>query len=70
MPQYQEKALLFLSQIPSEKNTLIRRFEAIGMPAIDNAYQSQALLQLKKYYCAQQQCLKCAIGHEVLKLKP
>lgn len=67
LPQYQEKALSFLSEIPCEKNALVRRFEAIGMPKVDSAYQSQALLQLKKRYCDMQQCLSCAIGHEVLK---
>jgi hypothetical protein len=67
LSQYQEKALAFLSEIPCEKNALIRRFEAIGMPKVDSAYQSQALLQLKKRYCNMQHCLSCAIGHEVLK---
>jgi hypothetical protein len=67
LSQYQEKALAFLSEIPCEKNALIRRFEAIGMPKVDSAYQSQALLQLKKRYCDMQHCLSCAIGHEVLK---
>lgn len=67
LPRYQEKALAFLSEIPCEKNVLVRRFEAIGMPKVDSAYQSQALLQLKKRYCDVQGCLSCAIGHEVLK---
>ncbi len=67
LPQYQEKALRFLEAIPAERNAVLRKFEHAGMPKVQTAYQSQALLQLRKAYCQQQNCLNCAIGHQVLK---
>jgi hypothetical protein len=33
----------------------------------ENAADSQALLQLKKYYCDKKRCLECSIGFAVLK---
>jgi hypothetical protein len=52
--------------IPPEKNIIVDKFKEIGMGA-KNAFQTQALLQLKKEYCAQKKCLKCAIGVHLLK---
>jgi len=36
---------------------------------IENAYDSQALLQLKQSFCDQKKCLTCAIGTDLLKLQ-
>jgi hypothetical protein len=32
-----------------------------------NAYDTQALLELKNNYCAKKRCLHCAIGIKILK---
>ena len=66
LPQYQEKALHFLESMPAEQNAVITRFKQIGL-TVQTAYESQALLQLKKHYCNKQKCLECAIGYEILK---
>jgi len=35
----------------------------------ENAYDTQALIQLKKVYCDERNCLRCRIGHKVLTLQ-
>ena len=45
-----EKALYWLSQIPSEKNKITRGFENEGIKC-DNAGHSQAIIELKEQYC-------------------
>lgn len=64
--QYKEKALQLLEALPAEKNKVIDGWAALGLNT-DTAYQSQALLQLKKHYCDRQQCLNCSIGNAILK---
>ena len=61
-----DKALEWLTQLPPEKNSITRRFSALGIKAA-NALQSQALIQLKTQYCDRKQCLHCSIGHQLLK---
>lgn len=56
---------LFLS-LPAEKNKIIEEFGKIGLNA-QNAFESQAYLELKKYYCDAKNCLNCNIGLQVLK---
>ena len=53
------------SEIISEKNTIIDKFNGIGLVS-SNSYQSQALLQLKKEYCNTNKCLSCAIGQKLI----
>ncbi len=60
-----EKAILLLEEIPAEKNNIINNWNNIGIKC-DSAYDSQALLQLKKNYCNEKKCLRCRIGHKVL----
>ena len=65
-PYYKDKALQLLEAIPAEKNKIIDQWKGLGLEP-NSAYQTQALLQLKKVYCTQQRCLSCAIGGEILK---
>lgn len=61
-----ENMLALLRTIAPEKNTIIQKF-ATQKCTIENAMQTQALLELKKNYCDKQQCLQCAIGNALLK---
>jgi hypothetical protein len=63
-----DKALQLLEQIPSESNAIITDWQKLGISS-DTAYDSQALIQLKKQYCDEKKCLQCRIGHKVLTLK-
>jgi hypothetical protein len=63
---YKEKALHWLQQLPAESNSILRRFEKIGIRAA-GAGDAQALLFLEKNYCSQRRCLDCAIGNALLR---
>jgi hypothetical protein len=61
----QDKALALLEKIPAEKNSVVNEWGRLGIHA-KNAYESQALIQLKKKYCDEKKCLRCTIGHKIL----
>ncbi len=65
-PQFVDRALDFLEEIPAENNIIIAKYLESGVKA-HNAFLSQALLQLNKYYCTQKKCLNCGIGIKILK---
>ena len=52
--------------IPAEQNVIIEKFKIFGLQ-VNNVYESQALLELKKNYCDHKKCLDCTIGHFILK---
>jgi hypothetical protein len=61
-----EKALKLLGQTAAEKNTVIRKWSELDVPA-GNAHASQALLELKNSYCDRKRCLSCSIGNYLIK---
>lgn len=61
----QERALEWYEQIKPEKNRITDKFISLGL-VISNAKHSQAVLQLKQYYCDQKRCLECRFGHELI----
>jgi hypothetical protein len=65
----QEKALQLLDDIPAEQNNVLEQWEATGWK-VQNAAQSQALLQLYNNYCTQKRCLECSIGHSIMRSGP
>jgi len=61
-----DRALRFLEELKPEKNNIIENWKKLGIrPA--SAYQTQALLHLKKQYCHPKKCMHCAIGNAVMK---
>ena len=66
--ELKDKALQILEEIPSERNSIITNWQNIGLSST-SAYDSQALIQLKKQYCDEKKCLRCRIGHKVLTLQ-
>jgi len=63
------KAFQMLEEIPAERNSILSGWQKLGINA-ENAFDSQALLQLKRQYCDERKCLRCRIGHKVLTLQP
>lgn len=61
-----EEIIQLASSIPSEKNTIVDRFNELKNISV-NAYESQSLLELKNNYCNSKRCLDCAIGSSILK---
>jgi hypothetical protein len=63
-----EKAIEILHSIKAEKNFILDKWESIGIK-VNDAYDSQALIQLRKEYCDKKRCTKCLIGHKLLNIK-
>ncbi|GIQ57772.1 hypothetical protein Flavo103_09080 [Flavobacterium collinsii] len=61
-----EDLIAFMNQVAPESNAVIDKFEFFGIKA-KNAFETQALLELKKEYCNQKGCLGCALGIALLK---
>lgn len=59
------KALEWLQQIPAESNHIITNWKKYIL--VNAAFDSQAVLQLKKNYCKEKRCLECAAGNAILK---
>ena len=65
---YKDKALHWLLEINAEKNAITKGFGELSI-ANKNAFDSQALIQLKNEYCNRKKCLDCAAGNKLLKDK-
>jgi hypothetical protein len=61
-----EELIDLLGNIQAEKNVIIEKFFNFGIQS-KNAFESQALLQLKNEYCNQKRCMECAVGLELMK---
>jgi len=66
--ELKDKAIQILEKIPGERNSIVSAWQNVGIKS-ESAYDSQALLQLKKQYCDEKKCLRCRIGHKVLTMK-
>ncbi len=64
-----EKAMRWLNETEPENNNIIRIFQTEGI-SVENAGDTQALLELKKNYCDKRRCLECEIGIKLLSLSP
>ena len=63
--EFKERALDLLQDVDVEKNSIVDKMKGLGMRA-ESAFDSQALLQLKKAYCSEKKCLDCAIGNQII----
>lgn len=62
----QEASFDLLEKIKTERNSLTYGWAQQGVK-MENAYFSQAMLQLSKIYCASKQCSSCFVGKARLK---
>jgi len=60
-----ENAIQFLHDCKAENNIITRNWKRNGVNS-ESAYQSQALLHLKNFYCNQKKCLNCKIGNHII----
>jgi len=58
-------SIQFYEEIFAEDNKIIRYWARLGIK-VENAFDSQALIELKTNYCDTIKCLHCAIGHNLL----
>ena len=68
IPACQDSAISLLQELPPESNSIIAMFAATGIKCND-AFTSQALIQLRRQYCEARKCLYCRIGHRMLSKK-
>ena len=61
-----EHLLNSMMQMKPELNDVILSYKRLGIN-IHSAFDTQALLQLKKCYCEKVLCMHCAIGNHILK---
>jgi hypothetical protein len=64
--KYKEKALKWLERTSAESNSITKGFQTLGIEN-KNAFDSQALIELKNEYCSKKRCLDCSIGNALLK---
>lgn len=60
-----DKIIPVLRRMKSERNQITMEWEQIGM-SIRNAFESQSLISLYKYFCTYKKCLSCGIGKSIL----
>lgn len=63
---FRQKAFNLLEKLPPEQNSVVKKWQSLGI-AVPDAFNSQALLNLKQLYCDKKRCLYCRIGNELLK---
>ncbi len=61
-----ERAFTMMSEVKVEQNNIVRLWRECGVE-VNNACDSQALIQLKKY-CDSKDCLRCRIGYHYLRI--
>ncbi|TVQ88050.1 MAG: DUF2851 family protein [Bacteroidetes bacterium] len=65
-PEIKEQAITLLAELEPEKNHITNNWEKTGIKPV-SAAESQALIELKKYYCTPKKCLNCAIGLNLIR---
>ncbi len=63
---WEERALALMERLPAERNSIAGEWSSLGVKAL-SAGQGQALIELRNRYCAELQCLNCAIGVQLHK---
>lgn len=63
-----EAAINILQSLRAESNSVTRVFTDRGIRC-DDAFTSQALIQLRREYCEPRKCLFCRLGHRILAAK-
>lgn len=64
--KYKQTALRWLEETSAESNSITRGFRHLNIEN-RNAFDSQALIELKNEYCDLKRCLDCALGNAILK---
>ncbi len=63
---YQERAVELLYQLPAEQNQVLKIWKSVPFSQ-NTAFHTQALLELKQFYCNKKACLSCTIGNGILR---
>jgi len=58
-------AVNIFTTVKPENNKITRLYATLGFP-LQNAFDSQAVIQLHRNYCLKKRCLSCSIGSKIL----
>lgn len=61
-----DRAVEILQQLPPENNNITRYWADVGMK-VNNAFDSQALIEIFNHFCSKKKCLSCNIGVALMK---
>jgi hypothetical protein len=64
----QNKCIQWLQQLPNENNSITKQWKKLGQKN-NNAFDSQAFIELTNNYCTPKKCLQCAVGNKILQQK-
>lgn len=64
--QFKERAIRWLEKTTAENHSITQGFKKLGVE-YRNAFDTQALTELKNEYCDRKRCLECGIGNALLK---
>lgn len=59
------RATQWLEELAPERNSVVTAFTNSGI-RVRNAFDSQAVLQLRREYCEKHKCIYCRLGHRIL----
>lgn len=60
------KIISIYQKLPPEANHIVRRYEGQFLKP-ENAWESQGIMELERYFCSCQNCLSCPVGKFLLK---
>lgn len=64
-----DQIIRWIEAFSAERNSITGGFSRLGL-SISSALDSQALLQLKNFYCDKKRCLRCAVGFYLFDFSP
>jgi hypothetical protein len=63
--QIRDKAIDLLEELAPENNEILKKWEKFGVKT-QNAFDSQAIIQLETRYCLKKRCIECFFGNKIL----
>ena len=66
--ELQEMAQSLLCSLPAERNSIMKMWASVASLTPENAFESQALIHIKREYCERHECLRCRMGHKLLRV--
>lgn len=54
-----------MRSLPAESNQIVKKFDSRKPGLVENAFNLQTLLHMKKEFCEKNQCLPCNLGLKI-----
>ena len=68
-PEYIDRAVTLLEQLPPEHNHITEEWDKLGL-SVRSAFDSQGAIELFNEFCLPKRCLNCQIGASIVGQKP